>query len=74
MINSSLRTGKTPYNRTIQLPELKEKISTETLERIQKVYPAADERLQKIIDICTSKDPNDRYQNCDELLTDLNEL
>jgi len=67
-------TGRTPYNRTIQLPELKEKISTEALERIQKVYPAADIRLQGIIDICTAKDPDHRYQSCDELLTDLNEL
>ncbi len=67
-------TGNTPYSRTIQLPELKDLITSKPLKRIQKVYPSADIRLQQIIDTCTAKNPDHRYQNCEELLTDLNEL
>lgn len=67
-------TGQTPYSRTIQMPELKEKIIKEALPRIKNIYPYANISFQKIIDLCTAKDPNHRYQNCDELLTDLEKL
>jgi serine/threonine protein kinase len=67
-------TGKTPYSRNITREELFNKINYHPLERINKIYPQVDIRLQPIIDKATKKNPNDRFQNCDEILETMEEL
>ena len=41
---------------------------------IRQINPALSEGLEYIISKCTQDDPNDRYQNCRELLEDLNNI
>ena len=64
-------TGETPYPRASSKEELFDYIKTKTLKRIDKIYPAADKRIQVIIDKATQKKPINRYKSCNDFLKDL---
>jgi len=68
-------TGSTPYSSKKNTKvEIKGKIQNKPLERLVNVYPHVDNRMQKIIDTATSKNPNKRYQSCEALINDLKVL
>jgi serine/threonine protein kinase len=61
-------TAKTPYNETIETEfSIYNKILNEPLPRAKDFYPAVPDYLQKIIDVATAKNPQERYQSCEEL-------
>ena len=43
-------------------------INSNPLIRTDEIYPGADGRLQEIVDKATQKNPDKRYQNCEEML------
>ena len=67
-------TASTPYSSKNTQEEIIEKIQNKPLERLVNVYPHVDNRMQKIIDTATSKNPNKRYQSCEALINDLKVL
>jgi serine/threonine protein kinase len=67
-------TGINPYSKNISREELFYEIKNSPLERMSKIYPQVDDRLQAIVDKASAKDPRKRYQNCDEILLVLEEL
>ena len=67
-------TGINPYSKNISREELFYEIKNNPLERMSKIYPQVDNRLQAIVDKATAKDPRKRYQNCEEILLVLEEL
>jgi len=67
-------TGDTPYSRKSTQEQLFNEIKNEPLKRITEIYPFADSRLQIIIDKATEKFPHNRYKDCNEFLTALEEL
>jgi len=67
-------TASMPYSKNSTQEELIDDINYSPLIRTQELYPGADQRVQIIIDKATEKDPDDRYQSCDELLEAIEEL
>jgi len=67
-------TASTPYSSKNTQEEIINKIQNKPLERLVNVYPHVDNRMQKIIDTATSKNPNKRYQSCQAFINDLKEL
>jgi len=67
-------TASSPYLSNTTKDELFDNINNSPLNRISDIYPFADKRVQIIIDKATQKDPNDRYQSCNELLASIEEL
>lgn len=67
-------TASTPYSSKNTQEEIIDKIQNKPLERLVNVYPHVDNRMQKIIDTATSKNPNKRYQSCQAFINDLKEL
>ena len=67
-------TGDTPYSRKSTQEQLFNEIKNKPLKRITEIYPFADSRLQIIIDKATEKFPHNRYKDCNEFLTALEEL
>ena len=62
-----MATGMSPYSAS-SIPELVSKVKYEKPLRIQKLYPAAESKFQFIIDKATQKNPNDRFQSCEEMV------
>jgi serine/threonine protein kinase len=56
--------GKAPYNSELDELEIANKIATEKLPRINKIYPGANMVFQEIIDIATAKDFESRFDSC----------
>ena len=69
-----MATGRLPYDKKLTQEEIFDNIRKNALDKINLIYPHADERLQKIIDRATKKEPKDRYSSCDEMLTDLEKI
>ena len=67
-------TGITPYSLKDTKDEIIRKIQKEPLERLIAIYPHVDNRLQKIIDTATSKNPDKRFKNCDEFINSIEEI
>ena len=67
-------TASMPYSKNSTQEELIDDINYSPLIRTQELYPGADQRVQIIIDEATEKDPDNRYQSCDELLEAIEEL
>ena len=67
-------TASMPYSKNSTQEELIDDINYSPLIRTQELYPGADQRVQIIIDKATEKDPDERYQSCDELLEAIEEL
>ncbi len=60
-------TGRAPYDESRSTEyEVYEKILKEPLPSARSFYPAVSERMQAIIDKATAKDPDYRFQSCDE--------
>ena len=69
----SMGNGPSSLSQHMKLDILSDDSHTMTTPPISPI-PNNNQMLQGIIDICTAKDPDHRYQSCDELLTDLEEL
>ena len=67
-------TASMPYSKNSTQEELIDDINYSPLIRTQELYPGADQRVQIIIDKATEKDPDERYQSCDEMLEAIEEL
>ncbi|MDA9107315.1 serine/threonine protein kinase [Flavobacteriaceae bacterium] len=67
-------TASRPYSNCTTKEELFESIYNSSLTRTADIYPGVDNRFQSIIDKATEKNPEYRYQSCDEFLYDLEEL
>jgi len=58
-------TANLPFD-NISISELFNKIIEEKLPRIENYYPYANPQIQNIIDKATMKNPDSRYQTCEE--------
>ena len=67
-------TGSKPYPLDISKEELFYNINSNPLIRTDEIYPGADSRLQEIVDKATQKNPDKRYQNCEEMLEKIESL
>ncbi|TAE17742.1 MAG: serine/threonine protein kinase [Bacteroidetes bacterium] len=60
-------TGRCPYNEeTATEYEVYHQIVNSPLPRAKTFYPTVSDRMQKIIDKATAKNPDDRFQTCAE--------
>jgi serine/threonine protein kinase len=60
-------TGRPPYDSgKISDFDIQTQIVKEILPRANEFYPFVSDRIQKTIDIATTKDPNKRFKNCSE--------
>ena len=67
-------TGSRPYSNCTNKEELFDSINNSSLTRTEEIYPGVDKRFQIIIDKATDKNPENRYQSCDDFLLAINEL
>ena len=67
-------TASKPYLNITNQKELFDNINYKPLARSSDIYPGVDPCIQVIIDKATMKDPDDRYQSCDELLDAIKNL
>ncbi len=68
----SMLTGKTPYDPT-KLTEhlIKTKVVKEELPKMIEYYPHISEKIQKVVDKATRKEPDQRYTSCSEMAKDV---
>lgn len=59
-------TGREPYNHSLSEIEINQKILEEPLPRLKEYYKYTSKSIQKIVDKATAKNPEDRYQSCEE--------
>lgn len=60
-------TGNAPYDTTtLSEQEINQKVVEEPLPRIRTYYKYVSDKTQAVVDKATAKNPEDRYQNCDE--------
>ena len=60
-------TGNAPYDTTtLTEQDINKKVVEEPLPRLRTYYKYVSERVQKVVDKATAKNPKDRYQNCEE--------
>lgn len=65
-------TGNAPYDTTtLTEQEINAKVVEEPLPRMRTYYKYISDKLQRIVDKATSKDPVERYQSCEEFRRDL---
>ena len=67
-------TGSRPYADCTTKEELFDSIYYSSLTRTTEVYPGVDNRFQLIIDKATEKNPEHRYQSCDDFLYAIEEI
>ena len=67
-------TGSKPYPLDISKDDLFKNIISNPLIRTNEIYPGADDRLQEIVDKATQKDPDKRYQSCEEMIEKIENL
>ena len=66
-------TGRAPYNTTTLTDlELQQKVVEDPLPRMKEYYQYISDRMQKVVDKATAKDPAARYQQCTVFRKDLN--
>ena len=62
-------TGRAPYDSTTMSDlEIKGRVVNEQLPRMKSYYPYVSDGLQAVVDKATSKDADQRYENCNEML------
>lgn len=68
----NMLSGKAPYDAT-KLTEqiIKTKVVKEELPRLIEYYPHTSEKIQKVVDKATQKDPDRRYTSCAEMAKDV---
>ena len=66
--------GDTPFDKTTTQKEMFEKVKEHPLRRIKDICADIDERIQKIIDKATHKNPDKRYANCDEFINEIDKI
>lgn len=60
-------TGNPPYDTTtLTEPEINQKVIEEPLPRLKTYYKYVDDKVQKVVDKATAKNPADRYQTTEE--------
>jgi len=67
-------TGKPPYDSKIGIDCIFELIRTQQLPRAKGLYPFVSDAMQDIIDKATAKNPEDRFQTCEEFEFHLEQL
>jgi serine/threonine protein kinase len=67
-------TGSRPYADCTTKEELFDSIYNSSLTRTTEIYPGVDNRFQLIIDKATEKNPEHRYQSCDDFLYAIEEI
>ena len=68
-----MMTGHAPYSSTtLSEMELQRKIVEEPLPRMKEYYQHISDRLQRVVDKATAKDPAARYPNCTAFRKDFN--
>lgn len=71
MLNYML-IGRSPYDMSmLSEQELNEKIVNDPLPRMKVFYPYVSDKMQRIVDKATAKDPSKRYQSCADFKRDL---
>jgi serine/threonine protein kinase len=65
-------TGTCPYQNIKSEYEIYEKIIQEPLPSAQNLYPMISDRMQAVLDKATAKDPDKRFQTCEEFKQALN--
>lgn len=66
----NMLTGKAPYDTTkLTEQEIKRRVVKEELPRMIDYYPYVSEKIQKVVDKATRKDPEARYKDCGEMQT-----
>lgn len=64
--------GRSPYDLSIMSEaELNEAVVNDPLPRMKVIYPYITDKMQRIVDKATAKDPKDRYQSCSEFKREL---
>lgn len=67
-------TGSAPYDTTtMSEQDIFQKVVIEPLPRMATFYKYVSDKLQKIVDKATAKNPNERYQTCEEFKHALHE-
>lgn len=60
-------TGKAPYDTTtLTEQEINNKVVSDPLPRISTYYKYVSDKVQDVVDKATAKNPEDRYQSCEE--------
>lgn len=60
-------TGNAPYDTTtLTEQQINQKVVEEPLPRMATYYKYVSDKVQKVVDKATAKDPKDRYQTCEE--------
>lgn len=60
-------TGNAPYDTTtLTEQQINQKVVEEPLPRMATYYKYVSDKIQKIVDKATAKNPDDRYQTCEE--------
>ena len=61
-------TGNAPYDTTTLTEyEINKKVVDEPLPRMRTYYKYVSDKVQAVVDKATAKNPDDRYQSCEEL-------
>jgi serine/threonine-protein kinase len=66
-------TGKLPFWAPTR-EEIKQKIQNEPVPKLQRFYPPISPALQTIVEHALAKNPADRYQSCETLKKDIQEI
>ena len=62
-----MMTGNAPYDTTtLTEHDINTKVVSEPLPRMKSYYKYISDKVQKVVDKATAKDPSQRYRSCEE--------